>query len=173
MGREVEVLNHVDATAGNDVYLTIDSKLQADAYNILEKFVAGILVDKIINVKNYDSTDVSSANLKIPIDNVYSALFKNNVIELSKMEAAVEGETQHSVSQTILSRRDEVFTWLSGELLSGTIAYQSLPAEYKAYESYIINNLLPENNILSGVDKTDQTYIDWTTNETNLLLLAT
>lgn len=166
MGREVEVLDHVDATAGNDVYLTIDSKLQADAYNILEKFVAGILVDKIINVKNYDSTDVSSANLKIPIDNVYSALFKNNVIELSKMEAAVEGETQYSVYQTILSRRNEVFTWLSGELLSGTTAYQSLPAEYKAYESYIINNLLPENNILSGVDKTDQTYIDWTTNET-------
>jgi len=166
MGREVEVLDHVDATAGNDVYLTIDSKLQADAYNILEKFVAGILVDKIINVKNYDSTDVSSANLKIPIDNVYSALFKNNVIELSKMEAAVEGETQYSVYQTILSRRDEVLTWLSEELLSGTIAYQSLPAEYKAYESYIINNLLPENNILSGVDKTDQTYIDWTTNET-------
>ena len=166
MGREVEVLDHVDATAGNDVYLTIDSKLQADAYNILEKFVAGILVDKIINVKNYDSTDVSSANLKIPIDNVYSALFKNNVIELSKMEAAVEGETQYSVYQTILSRRDEVFTWLSDELLSGTTAYQSLPAEYKAYESYIINNLLPENNILSGVDKTDQTYIDWTTNET-------
>lgn len=166
MGREVEVLDHVDSTAGNDVYLTIDSKLQADAYNILEKFVAGILVDKIINVKNYDSTDVSSANLKIPIDNVYSALFKNNVIELSKMEAAVEGETQYSVYQTILSRRDEVLTWLSEELLSGTIAYQSLPAEYKAYESYIINNLLPENNILSGVDKTDQTYIDWTTNET-------
>lgn len=166
MGREVEVLDHVDATAGNDVYLTIDSKLQADAYNILEKFVAGILVDKIINVKNYDSTDVSSANLKIPIDNVYSALFKNNVIELSKMEAAVEGETQYSVYQTILSRRDEVLTWLSEELLSGTIAYQILPAEYKAYESYIINNLLPENNILSGVDKTDQTYIDWTTNET-------
>ena len=166
MGREVEVLDHVDATAGNDVYLTIDSKLQADAYNILEKFVAGILVDKIINVKNYDSTDVSSANLKIPIDNVYSALFKNNVIELSKMEAAVEGETQYSVYQTILSRLDEVLTWLSEELLSGTIAYQSLPAEYKAYESYIINNLLPENNILSGVDKTDQTYIDWTTNET-------
>ena len=166
MGREVEVLDHVDATAGNDVYLTIDSKFQADAYNILEKFVAGILVDKIINVKNYDSTDVSSANLKIPIDNVYSALFKNNVIELSKMEAAVEGETQYSVYQTILSRRDEVLTWLSEELLSGTIAYQSLPAEYKAYESYIINNLLPENNILSGVDKTDQTYIDWTTNET-------
>lgn len=166
MGREVEVLDHVDATAGNDVYLTIDSKLQADAYNILEKFVAGILVDKIINVKNYDSTDVSSANLKIPIDNVYSALFNNNVIELSKMEAAVEGETQYSVYQTILSRRDEVLTWLSEELLSGTTAYQSLPAEYKAYESYIINNLLPENNILSGVDKTDQTYIDWTTNET-------
>ena len=74
MGREVEVLDHVDATAGNDVYLTIDSKLRRTPINILEKFVAGILVDKIINVKNYDSTDVSSANLKIPMDNVYSAL---------------------------------------------------------------------------------------------------
>lgn len=165
MGREVEVLDHVDASAGNDVYLTIDSELQAAVYNILEKFVAGILVDKIVNVKNYDSTDVSSANLKIPIDDVYAALFNNNVIDLSRLPDAVEGEVQQDVYQAYLTRHSEVLTWLENELEKGTTAYQDLPEEYQVYESYIINNLLPDDQILTGVDKTDQTYIDWTTNE--------
>lgn len=165
MGREVEVLDHVDASAGNDVYLTIDSKLQAAVYNILEKFVAGILVDKIINVKNYNSSDVSSANLKIPIDDVYSALFNNNVIDLSRLPDAVEGEVQYSVYQAYLKRCSEVLSWLETELTSGSSAYKDLPEEYRTYESYIINDLLPNDNVLTGVDKTDQTYIDWTTNE--------
>ncbi|MFQ7124078.1 MAG: hypothetical protein ACLRPR_02885 [Eisenbergiella sp.] len=165
MGREVEVLDHVDASAGNDVYLTIDSKLQAAVYNILEKFVAGILVDKIINVKNYNSSDVSSANLKIPIDDVYAALFNNNVIDLSRLPDAVEGEVQYSVYQAYLKRCSEVLSWLETELTSGSSAYKDLPEEYRTYESYIINDLLPNDNVLTGVDKTDQTYIDWTTNE--------
>lgn len=165
MGREVEVLDHVDASAGNDVYLTIDSELQAAVYNILEKFVAGILVDKIVNVKNYDASDVSSANLKIPIDDVYAALFNNNVIDLSRLPDAVEGEVQYDVYQAFLKRRTEVLSWIEKELTSGSFAYQDLPEEYQTYESYMINELLPGDNILTGVDKNDQTYIDWTTNE--------
>ncbi|MDO4292011.1 MAG: penicillin-binding transpeptidase domain-containing protein [Eubacteriales bacterium] len=165
LGRELEVLDHVDATAGNNVYLTIDSELQAAVYNILEKFVAGILVDKIINVKTYDSTDVSSANLKIPIGDVYSALFHNNVLELDRLESAVSGEVQYDVYQSFLARRTEVLDWLRAELTGGDTAYNQLPEEYQAYESYIINELLPEGSVLTGVDKNDQTYIDWTTNE--------
>lgn len=165
MGREVEVLNHVDASAGNDVYLTIDSKLQAAVYNILEKFVAGILVDKIINIKNYDSTDVSSANLKIPIDDVYAALFNNNVVDLSRLPDAEEGEVQYDVYQAYLKRHEEVLSWLEEELTGGSSAYRDLPEEYRTYESYIINELLTNDGILTGVDKNDQTYIDWTTNE--------
>ena len=178
MGREVEVLDHVDASAGNDVYLTIDSKLQAAVYNILEKFVAGILVDKIINVKNYNSSDVSSANLKIPIDDVYAALFNNNVIDLSRLPDAVEGEVQYSVYQAYLKRCSEVLSWLETELTSGSSAYKDLPEEYRTYESYIINDLLPNDNVLTGVAylkpklKTSIRKEDWSCSDENCSEIA-
>ena len=58
-----------------------------------------------------------------------------------------------------------MLSWIEKELTSGSFAYQDLPEEYQTYESYMINELLPGDNILTGVDKNDQTYIDWTTNE--------
>ena len=165
MGREIEVIDHVDPSAGNDVYLTIDAGLQAAVYNILEKFVAGILVDKIINVKNYDTENVTSANLKIPIDDVYSALFENNVIDIAALPEARENEVQHSVYQAFLSKQDEVFSWIRQELESGSTPYNQLPEEYQVYESYIINTLLSGDGVLTGVDTEDETYLSWTRDE--------
>lgn len=165
MGREIEVIDHVDPSAGNDVYLTIDADLQAAVYNILEKFVAGILVDKIINVKNYDSENVSSANLKIPIDDVYSALFENNVIDISALSQARENEVQYEVYQSFLSKQEEVFARIRQELESGTTPYNQLPEEYQVYESYIINTLLSGDGVLTGVDTKDETYLSWTRDE--------
>ena len=165
MGREIEVIAHVDPSAGNDVYLTIDADLQAAVYNILEKFVAGILVDKIINVKNYDSENVSSANLKIPIDDVYSALFENNVIDISALSQARENEVQYEVYQAFLSKQEEVFARIRQELESGTTPYNQLPEEYQVYESYMINTLLSGDGVLTGVDTKDETYLSWTRDE--------
>ncbi len=165
MGREIEVIAHVDPSAGNDVYLTIDADLQAAVYNILEKFVAGILVDKIINVKNYDSENVSSANLKIPIDDVYSALFENNVIDISALSQAWENEVQYEVYQAFLSKQEEVFARIRQELESGTTPYNQLPEEYQVYESYMINTLLSGDGVLTGVDTKDETYLSWTRDE--------
>lgn len=165
MGREIEVIDHVDPAAGNDVYLTIDADLQAAVYNILEKFVAGILVDKIVNIKNYDSENVSSANLKIPIDDVYSALFENNVIDIPALAEARESEVQHEVYQEFLTKQEEVFSRIRQELESGTTPYDQLPEEYQVYESYIVNTLLTGNGVLTGVDTEDETYLSWTRDE--------
>lgn len=165
MGREIESVDRVEPESGKDVYLTIDGDLQAAVYNILEKFVAGILVDKIVNIKNYDSSNVSSANLKIPIDDVYSALFLNNVISISMLEEAPEGEAGAEVYQAFLSKQEEVFTRLRQELESGTTAYNQMPEEYQVYESYIINTLLSADKVLTGVDTADETYISWTKDE--------
>lgn len=165
MGREIEVIDHVDPAAGNDVYLTIDADLQAAVYNILEKFVAGILVDKIVNIKNYDSENVSSANLKIPIDDVYSALFENNVIDIPALAEARENEVQHEVYQEFLTKQEEVFSRIRQELESGTTPYDQLPEEYQVYESYIVNTLLAGNGVLTGVDTEDETYLSWTRDE--------
>lgn len=165
MGREIESVDRVEPETGKNVYLTIDADLQAAVYNILEKFVAGILVDKIINVKNYDSTNVTSANLKIPIDDVYSALFTNNVISISMLEEAQEGEVGAEVYRAFCEKQEEVFAWLRQELESGSTPYNQLSEEYQVYESYIINTLLTNNKVLSGVDNKDETYINWTREE--------
>lgn len=165
VGREIETVDHVDPLAGNSVYLTIDADLQAAVYNILEKFVAGILVDKIINIKNYNSSNVTSANLKIPIDDVYSALFHNGVIDMALLKQAEEGETQYEVYQTFLDKQSEVFDKLRQELESGTTPYNQLPEEYQIYESYIINTLLSGSGVLTGVDTEDATYISWAREE--------
>lgn len=165
MGREIETMDHVDPLAGSQVYLTIDADLQAAVYNILEKFVAGILVDKIINVKGYDSSNVTAANLKIPIDNVYSALFYNSVIDISSLEQSEEGEVQYEVYQAFLQKQEAVFTMLRQELESGTTPYNRLTAEYQTYESYIVNSLLSGSGVLTGVDTQDATYLSWAREE--------
>lgn len=165
MGRVIESIDRAEPVAGDDVYLTIDADLQAAVYNILEKFVAGILVDKIINVKNYDSSNVSSQNLKIPIDDVYHALFANNVIDLSKLAQAPAEEVQADVYNAYVSKKEAVFSRLRSELESGTTPYNQLSEEYQIYESYIINTLLTQGSVLTGVDTSDETYINWTKEE--------
>ena len=54
MGKVINTTDHVDAQAGNDVYLTLDKDLQVAIYNILEQKIAGILVAKTRNIYNYD-----------------------------------------------------------------------------------------------------------------------
>lgn len=166
MGREIESKDRMEPGAGKDVYLTIDGDLQAAIYNILEKFVAGILVDKIVNIKNYDSTNVSSQNLKIPIDDVYAALFENGVIDISELSRAVEGEAQAEVYQAYLTKKEEVMARIRQELEGGTTPYNQMSKEYQNYESYIINTLLTKDTgVLNGVDKDDETYSKWTEEE--------
>lgn len=165
LGREIESVDRTEPEAGKDVYLTIDADLQAAVYNILEKFVAGILVDKIVNIKNYNAENVSSADLKIPIDDVYSALFLNGVIDISALSQAAEPEVGAEVYQAYLNKQEEVLTRLRSELESGTTAYNQMPEEYQVYESYIINTLLPDSGVLTGVDKNDETYLSWTKDE--------
>ncbi len=166
LGRVIEQKERVEPEAGMDVYITIDADLQAAVYNILEKFVAGILVDKIINIKNYDPTDITSANLKIPIDDVYAALFTNGIIDIPSLSRAATGEVQEEVYRAYEERKREVMTLLLEELRSGTTPYNQLPEELQNYESYIINTLLTRNNVLTGVDEKDAMYIGWTVEET-------
>ena len=54
MGKVINTTDHVDAQAGNDVYLTLDKDLQVAIYNILEQKIAGILAAKTRNIYNYD-----------------------------------------------------------------------------------------------------------------------
>lgn len=53
LGKEIDSEGRVDPVAGNDVYLTLDADLQEAVYNIMEQSIAGLLLDKIENIKEF------------------------------------------------------------------------------------------------------------------------
>ena len=84
VGRVIEVSDQKEPVPGNDVYLTIDKELQIAAYHILEQKLAGILISKIQNTKQYNpGPNASAAKIMIPIYDVYYALIDNHIIDIS------------------------------------------------------------------------------------------
>lgn len=166
VGKVTETTNYVEPVAGNDVYLTIDKDLQIAAYKILEEKLASILYTNIINAKEFNTGDVSSSNIKIPIYDVYYALINNNVIDTSHFSEKDAGETEKEVYEKYLERKASVFDNLRMELTETMTAYEDLDMEYQIYESYIAE-MLYNNGIIveSRVDRSDATYIAWTTDE--------
>ena len=139
--REIYSEGRVESVAGGNVYLTLDADLQEAIYNILEESIAGILLDKIRNVKEFHSTGRAS-DIIIPIDDVYFALFNNNVIDMDHLASEEAGEYEKEVYQAFLSWRERVLAWLQQELYADRTPYDQLEEEFQAYESYIVNDLL-------------------------------
>ena len=166
VGKVTEITDYVEPVAGNDVYLTIDKDLQIAAYKILEEKLASILYTNIINAKEFNTSEVSSSKIKIPIYDVYFALINNNVINTEHFTADDAGETEQAVYGKYVDRKASVFENLRVELLEKMTAYENLDMEYQVYESYIAE-MLYDNGIIveSRVDREDETYIAWTTDE--------
>lgn len=169
VGKVIEYAEHVDPVAGNDVYLSLDSNLQMAVYNMLEQKLAGILVSKIVNEKDYDNSKVKSSSMKIPIDDVYYALFNNNIISIDHLKEPDAGPYEHQLYQNYMRNQADVLSNIRQELLMYSTPYNELPEEYQVYESYIVSRLSSNNTgvlISDRVDKEDKTYIAWAIDET-------
>ncbi len=166
VGKVTETTNYVEPVAGNDVYLTIDRDLQIATYKILEERLAGILCTNIINAKEFNTAEVSSSKIKIPIYDVYFALINNSVIDTRHFSQKDAGEAERQVYEKYLERKNEVFDNLYQELMETLTIYDDLDMEYQVYESHIAE-MLYDNGIIvrDRVDTNDATYIAWTTDE--------
>ncbi len=166
VGKVTETTNYVEPVAGNDVYLTIDRDLQIATYKILEERLAGILCTNIINAKEFNTAEVSSSKIKIPIYDVYFALINNSVIDTKHFSQKDAGEAERQVYEKYLERKNEVFDNLYQELMETLTIYDDLDMEYQVYESHIAE-MLYDNGIIvrDRVDTNDATYIAWTTDE--------
>ncbi len=167
VGQTQEVLSHVDAQAGNDLYLTIDVDLQEACYKMLEQEIAGILWSKVISVEEYNTENLKSADdVYIAYYDVYYALFENNILSVSHLKSPDATENEQTVYQAFLTKAAEIFSFLRQELLSSSpTIYSDLDEEYQVYVSYIVNNMLMnDTGILNeeAIDKTDPMYIAWT-----------
>lgn len=167
-GQVIETSNYVDSVAGNDVYLTIDKDLTEACYNIIEQSLAGILVSKIQNVKTYTYTSTSSSsNIVIPIYDVYFAMFDNDIININHLSAKDAKDNEQTVYNAFLTKNESVLEQIRLELTEKATAYDHLSKEYQWYMSHIAA-MLYSNGILdsSKVDREDDMYIAWTTDET-------
>lgn len=170
VGRILEITDSEEATAGNDIYLSIDADLQKAVYDLLEQELAGIVYSKIIPAKEYDISSGSASDIQIPIDDVYFALINNNVIDSTHFSQEDASGTEQQVYNTFLNKQASVLGDIEQQLKSASpTAYRELDKEMQVYMSYILTMLTDDKVFLSSeVDKEDDTYQAWKNDEISL-----
>ena len=167
---KVDDSSRINPTAGGNVYLSIDKNLQIAAYKILEQRIAGILASVIVNAKTTADEVSDAETIVIPIYKVYNAVFNNNVLDTAHFLEDDASGNERAVEAKFEAKQKEVFDEIRDQLTTeNPLPYNQLTDEMKEYESYIVNNLLMrETGILdsSKIDKTDETYLAWTRDET-------
>ena len=171
VGNVLEVESETQSESGHDLYLTIDKDLQIAAYNILEQRLAGVLVSKIQNIKQYVPGAHSSAmSIVIPIYDVYYALIQNHIIDTSHFTADDATDLERSVQQRFDTQLDDAISRIMAQLQSDSpTAYCDLPSDMKNYMSYIVSDILMGGDqvlMKSAVNTEDATYIAWAKDET-------
>ena len=139
VGNVIETEKKTDAVAGNDLYLTIDKNLQEATYQIIEEKLAGILVSRIQNIMNYDTASAGdSSKIIIPIDDVYHALFANEVIDTKHFSSTDAKETEKKVEALVAEKKASCIAEVMSQLRDPAAAsYKSLSKEMQAiYELY-------------------------------------
>lgn len=165
-GRILENVSKTDAKAGNDVYLTLDAKLQKAGYTILEQKLAGILYSKIVNYDVTPSEDMKT--IPIPVKDVYYQIINNNVVDLNKFGLESASDNEKNIYAKFVAKQSGVINWVYSELTTDTPeALSALPDENNTYLSYIYTKLADTEGIINkkAIDSEDETYQKWT-NET-------
>lgn len=168
MGKVISSEDYVKPTAGNNIYLTIDSKLQEDVYHILEQKLAGLLLKKIINSKEYiPAENATSQDIMIPIYDVYISLFDNSVININHLNSDEATESEQTVYQAFLQKKEEVLNKLNDELTTTNTPYKKMNIQWQVYENYVEDVLLDEGILVDSlIDSSDEVYKSWATEET-------
>ncbi|MDO5403376.1 MAG: penicillin-binding transpeptidase domain-containing protein [Eubacteriales bacterium] len=176
-GRITEVVDQTDSSAGNDVYLTIDVKLQEKIYNAIEDELVSIITSNMTDgtTKYTYKSNGDVKDIYILSSEVYFALIDNNIISLKEV-AKQSTDTEAAVYSAFLDKQASTMEWLSGELSGDGTAYGRLTEEQQLYIWYIYNDLLKNHSIINmnNVDEKDEVYKDWNNdNNTSLKELLT
>lgn len=163
MGKVLEIIEQTDTVAGNDIYLTLDSDLQKYCYNALEKELSSILLTNLKNVNYSEDED------DIPISEVYSALFDNNIISIDSLNEANATDTEKTVYNTFVSSRQYTINNLSDILKVSHTPLYNLSGQYREYMEFICETLSAQDIYdSSAIDKESDVYVSYAANELSL-----
>lgn len=168
--RIVDIKEHIEPTAGNDIYLTIDADLQKACYNMLEKKLASILLSKIHNGTSSGTKGTSANNILIPICDVYYALIDNNIIDTDTFTDTDATSLEKSVYKKFISRRKTVLNKLDTLLdVNSETLNSEAASSMEEYLSYVYT-YLGNNNILlfDEIDTDDQTFQNYKNDKISL-----
>lgn len=172
VGRITQVISEKDATAGNDVYLTIDVNLQKATYDAIENELVSILSSHLTSGTTKYSYNSSGevSNVFVTANEVYYAFVDNNLISLNQI-ANSDTETAKNVYSAFLSKKAQVLDWVRSELTTGNTGYSDLSKEEQSYIWYIYTMLKTEGVFNSNnVDTSDDVYSRWIGDNSNVSL---
>lgn len=171
MGKVVETTERTEPKAGGNAYLSIDAELTKAVYDLLEQEIAGIVYDKMINVKNYDpSSERKESEIKIPIDDVYFALINNNVIDTKHFAAKDASTAEQGVYTAFQSKQSAVLSEIRTELTDMPTPFGTLEEEKEDYISYIVKLLKDQEILVSDrIDTEDSLYKQWAEGSISLM----
>lgn len=159
LGKIIERSNEEDSVPGEDIYLTIDTDLQKYCYNTLEKEIASVL---LANITNEEVDEENISDKRIPIYDVYYALFDNNALDISHLSSKKAGPYETMVNNSLNSTRQYVLSRVRSILTTENTAMGSLDEEYTSYMEYIYS-CLSTNGIYNTkkIESTDATYKEY------------
>ena len=138
-GRVLKVLD--DATepeAGSNIYLTLDRELQIGIYHLLEKHLAGILTDRLVNREVTEDENRDSSKKKIPVKDAYYQLINNNVLSLKSMEREDAGAVEREILSKFASSRQQILSDMRSQLGSPSAPpISALPEDMLYVYSYL------------------------------------
>ena len=170
LGRTLSTEVKVEPQAGDSLYLTLDTRLQKVAYHILEQYIAGIVWSNTVDTDSINTEWIErSDDVRIPVYDVYFALFENNVLDVEHLSEPDASTNEKRVYELFVQKLNSIFEEIKKQLtIADPTAYRDLTEEYQVYQSYIVNNMLIESGILNrdAIDESDLTWIAWSQDET-------
>ena len=149
VGKINEVISQENPVSGNDVYLSIDIKLQEATYKLLEQEIAGIVYSKI-------------KSGEIPIGDVYFALINNNVVDLTHFNAPDASATEQAIYNSFSGQLQDALSTIDSELEGGTAGTASMSEQTLDYFTCVMSVLNDDGLLLSKqIDTSDSTYTSW------------
>lgn len=160
VGRVTEVLEEEPASAGNNIYLTIDADLQKAVYDLLEQKLAGILLANIV------TGEEESGTLTIPIQEVYYALIENQVIDVERFGEETAGEAEKYVKHLMDEERTRFLVRMQSAIQQ---PYQELEPEAQAGIDCMLEMLGAQGDYHADrVDRDSESYGQWQNGEISL-----
>lgn len=149
VGRISEIISSTDSVAGDDLYLSIDADLQKATYLALQNEIAAIVYSSI-------------KSGEIPINDVYTALIGNSVINTEHFSKAKASDTEKNVLSVFKSRQKTTLGKIKQELTSSPEALNTMSDEVLDEFTYIISMLKDDQVLLKNeIDTSDSVYQKW------------